>query len=312
MEYGLANLITADGERVAIWVPSGFFRLDQLVSARYAGNLRSLMDDWVEFQTLLPRLVDECDKQGGLSLAYVPIADAMLSTPIKYPNKVVCVGGVYKDHLLEFNLPAQRWPKLPMFLRPPSTSLIGPGGQVQVPPRTQQFDWEVELVVVMGRRLTDGDLKTAREAIAGYSIGLDLTCRDLLDRESTVGVDLVRAKAQDGMAPVGPMLVPADVVGDPQSLRLRLYVNDEIKQDGSTVDMMYTVYEQIAIVSQYITLEPGDIVFTGSPAGSGASIGQFLKPGDRVRAEIERIGRLEIDIAATRKILDVESSFHFV
>jgi 2-keto-4-pentenoate hydratase/2-oxohepta-3-ene-1,7-dioic acid hydratase in catechol pathway len=312
MEYGLANLITADGERAAIWVPSGFFRLDQLVSARYAGNLRSLMDDWVEFQTLLPRLVDECDKQGGLSLAYVPIADAMLSTPIKYPNKVVCVGGVYKDHLLEFNLPAQRWPKLPMFLRPPSTSLIGPGGQVQVPPRTQQFDWEVELVVVMGRRLTDGDLKTAREAIAGYSIGLDLTCRDLLDRESTVGVDLVRAKAQDGMAPVGPMLVPADVVGDPQSLRLRLYVNDEIKQDGSTVDMMYTVYEQIAIVSQYITLEPGDIVFTGSPAGSGASIGQFLKPGDRVRAEIERIGRLEIDIAATRKILDVESSFHFV
>ena len=312
MEYGLANLITADGERAAIWLPSGYFRLDQLVSARYAENLRSLMDDWIEFQTLLPRLVDECGKLGGLSPAYVAIAGAVLSTPIKYPNKLICVGGVYKDHLLEFNLPAQRWPKLPMFLRPPSTSLIGPGGQVQVPPRTQQFDWEVELVVVMGQRLTDGDLKTARDAIAGYSIGLDLTCRDLLDRASTLGVDLVRAKAQDGMAPVGPMLVPADVVGDPQSLRLRLYVNDEIKQDGSTVDMMYTVYEQIAVVSQYITLEPGDIVFTGSPAGSGASIGQFLKPGDRIRAEIERVGCLEIGIAPTRKILDVESSLHFV
>jgi 2-keto-4-pentenoate hydratase/2-oxohepta-3-ene-1,7-dioic acid hydratase in catechol pathway len=304
MEFALANLSTSDGERAAISLPSGYFRLDRFdatFSAMFGRSLRDIVTRWQSAWPALQEMARRCAQSGTSSSAFVSAADAALVTPIRFPNKLVCVGGVYRDHLREFNLPAERWPKMPMFLRPPSTSIVGPGDAIAIPPNTKQFDWEIELAVVMGARLTDADLDSAQAAIAGYTVGIDLTCRDLLDRESTIGVDLVRAKAQDAMAPVGPELVPASFVGDPQQLGLRLYVNDQIRQNGCTSDMLYSVYEQVATISRFITLEPGDIVFTGSCAGSGASIGQFLQPGDRVRAEIDKVGRLEVGIAEARR-----------
>ena len=299
--FSLANLDTPEGERAAICLTAGYFRLDRLGAKRMAISLRSLMDIWASAYPEILEKAQLAAKAGEASPAFVPPAQVRLTTPIKFPNKIVCVGGVYRDHLLEFNLPAERWAKMPMFMRPPTTSLVGPGGEVPIPPNTKEFDWEVELAVVLGARLTDGDLDSARAAIAAYSIGIDLTCRDLLDRNAPAGVDLVRAKSQDNMAPMGPTLVPAEFVGDPQRLGMRLYVNDEIKQNGTTSDMLYSVYEQVANISRFITLEPGDVVFTGSCAGSGASIGQFLQPGDRVRAEIDRIGRLDISIGKARQ-----------
>jgi 2-keto-4-pentenoate hydratase/2-oxohepta-3-ene-1,7-dioic acid hydratase in catechol pathway len=300
MEFALANLCTVDGERAAIALPQGYFRLDRL-AAGFDASLREVVNRWDAAYSSIVEFAHRCETMGPSSNAYVSSADAELATPIRFPNKLVCVGAVYKDHLREFNLPAERWPKMPMFLRPPTTSIVGPGAKVAIPPGTAQFDWEIELAVVMGARLTDADLVSAKAAIAGYSVGIDLTCRDLLDRGSAVGIDLVRAKAQDEMAPVGPVLMPAAFVGDPQQLGLRLYVNGEIKQNGTTSDMLYSVYEQVATISRFITLEPGDIVFTGSCAGSGASIGQFLKPGDRIRAEIDKVGCLEVEIAEARR-----------
>jgi 2-keto-4-pentenoate hydratase/2-oxohepta-3-ene-1,7-dioic acid hydratase in catechol pathway len=299
MKFALANLVTVEGERAAIALPSGFFRLDRS-SPHFRRSLRSVLDDWDDAKHGVMQIAKALAEEGDTYV--LPHAGARVTTPIKYPNKLVCVGGVYRDHLREFDLPAQRWPKMPMFLRPPTTSIVGPGSVIAIPPTTQQFDWEIELAVVIGRRITDASLDSARAAIAGYSVGIDLTCRDLLDRSSALGVDLVRAKAQDGMSPVGPTLVPAQFIDDPQSLRLRLYINDEIKQDGSTADMLYTVDEQIATISRFITLEPGDVIFTGSPAGSGASIGQFLKPGDQIRAEIEQVGSLECMIGKSRPL----------
>ena len=299
--FSLANLNTSDGDRAAICLPAGYFRLDLLGTEHMAVSLRSLMDLWATKYPQVVELAQRCATQGEGSPAFVSAAEARLTTPIRFPNKMVCVGGVYRDHLLEFNLPAERWAKMPMFMRPPTTSLVGPGCEVPIPPNTKEFDWEVELALVLGARLTDGDLESARAAIAAYSVGIDLTCRDLLDRNAPAGVDLVRAKSQDNMAPMGPTLVPAELAGDPQRLGLRLYVNDEIKQNGNTSDMLYSVYEQVANISRFITLEPGDVVFTGSCAGSGASIGQFLKPGDRVRAEIDKIGRLDISIGEARQ-----------
>jgi 2-keto-4-pentenoate hydratase/2-oxohepta-3-ene-1,7-dioic acid hydratase in catechol pathway len=310
MRFTLANLLTADGERAALALPSGYFRLDVLMPSLFSHNLRGLLDAWEEAYPILTSLAEECALAGAESRGYVAADQARLATPIKYPNKLVCVGGVYRDHLREFNLPAERWPKMPIFLRPPTTSIVGPGCSIPIPPSTEQFDWEIELAVVIGKRLTDADLSSARAGIAGYSIGIDLTCRDLLDRASTLGIDLVRAKAQDGMSPIGPVMVPAEFIRDPQALRLRLYVNDRIKQDGSTSDMLYSVDEQVATISKYITLEPGDVIFTGSPAGSGASIGQFLAPGDCLRAEIDDIGSLTCKIARSRTVpvRDVEVS----
>ena len=216
--------------------------------------------------------------------------------PIRYPNKLICVGAVYRDHLEQMDLPAERWPRMPIFLRPPTTSIVGPGRTVRIPATTREFDWEIELVAVIGRTLTNADETQAAGAIIGYSVGIDFSCRDLLDRGSAAGVDLIRAKAQDTMAPMGPVIRPADQVGDPQNLSLTLWVNDELRQDSTTANMLFPVYEQVATISRFITLEPGDVVFTGSPAGSARSADQFLTSGDRIRAEIEKVGVLDLEL----------------
>jgi 2-keto-4-pentenoate hydratase/2-oxohepta-3-ene-1,7-dioic acid hydratase in catechol pathway len=297
VNFALATLNTTSGERAALAIDGAYFRLDRM-SPGWSMSVRAILDEW---QQAYPRLVaaaDQCVREGSASAAFVSSMDAELLTPVKFPNKLICVGGVYRDHLLEFNLPAERWKNMPIFLRAPTTSIVGPGRTLVIPATTNQFDWEIELAVIVGSRLKSADLDAAGAAIAGYSVGLDMTCRDLLDRDSPTGVDLVRAKAQDGMAPVGPFIRPAAFVGDVCNLRLRLSVNDEIKQDGCTADMLYSVPEQLSTISQYITLEPGDIVFTGSPAGSGASIGQYLQPGDRIRAEIETVGCLDVEVVA--------------
>jgi 2-keto-4-pentenoate hydratase/2-oxohepta-3-ene-1,7-dioic acid hydratase in catechol pathway len=297
VNFAIANLSTSSGERAALAIDSNYFRLD-LLSSEWDTSVRAILDKWRQTYPSLVTAAQQCAHEGSKSKGFVSSENVRLLTPVKYPNKLVCVGAVYRDHLLEFNLPAERWTNMPIFLRAPTTSIVGPGRTLVIPATTKEFDWEIELAVVVSQRLKNADLQTAEAAIAGYSVGLDMTCRDLLDRGSPTGPDLVRAKAQDGMAPVGPTMRPAEFIKDPQNLRLRLYVNDEIKQNGTTADMLYSIPEQLSTISRYITLEPGDIVFTGSPAGSGASIGQFLHPGDRIRAEIEQVGTLHVEVAA--------------
>ena len=294
--FALATLETSDGDRAALVIDGAYFRIDQLSGATEFVSVRQILDHWDRHWPLLQALASTCRAGGQEAVAARVEGQPRLTAPIKYPNKLVCVGAVYSDHLAEFGLPPTRWPKMPIFLRPPTTSIVGPGDTLVPPRSTQQFDWEIELAVVIGRRITDVDQDTAATAIAGYSVGLDMTCRDLLDRDSPTGVDLVRAKAQDGMAPLGPVVTPAAFVSDPRSLSLKLWVNDELKQNGTTANMLFSIPEQISTISQFITLEPGDVVFTGSPAGSAAKTGRYLKPGDRIRAEIEQVGRLEINV----------------
>jgi 2,4-didehydro-3-deoxy-L-rhamnonate hydrolase len=151
--------------------------------------------------------------------------------------------------------------------------------------------------VVVGRRLRHADREEAAGAIAGYSVGFDLSCRDLFHVDNDLKVDLVRGKAQDTMAPCGPAVVPAAFIPDPYDLRLRLWVNDEPMMDASSSEMLYRIDEQLSIISVFLTIEPGDMLFTGSPAGSaGAHGGRFLRPGDRIRGEIERVGTLEVTV----------------
>ena len=292
-DYRLATLATGDGERAAIELDGRFYRLDRLAPGLPAVGLRVLLDDWSHTLAVLDDRIAAADS-ALLDVAFVDSPEVL--SPILFPNKLVCVGAVYRDHLEQFGLPPDRWPSMPIFLRPPTTSVVGPGRTVRIPPTTRQFDWEIELAVVIGKRLTAATEVEAQAGIAGYSIGIDFSCRDLLDRDSPVGVDLVRAKAQDCMAPVGPVMALARAVGDPQDLGLRLWVNGELRQDGRTSTMLFSVYEQVATISRFVTLEPGDIVFTGSPAGSARSDDQFLKSGDRITAEIDRIGTLKLEL----------------
>jgi 2-keto-4-pentenoate hydratase/2-oxohepta-3-ene-1,7-dioic acid hydratase in catechol pathway len=294
--FSLATVDTSDGERAALMTGGSYYRLDVLAESPVFQSVRRILDAWGRHWPLLERLAAECDAGEARAVRARLQGEIALLAPIKFPNKLVCVGAVYKDHLAEFNLPATRWPKMPIFLRPPTTSIVGPGDTLVPPRTTRQFDWEIELAVVVARRIKDADQATAAAAIAGYCVGLDMTCRDLLDADSPTGVDLVRAKAQDGMAPLGPALMPAAFVHDPQNLRLKLWVNGELKQSGSTANMLFPIAEQLSTISQFITLEPGDVVFTGSPAGSAAKTGAYLKIGDRIRAEIEQVGCLELTV----------------
>lgn len=294
--YALATIAIDQGDGAALVVDGSYYRLDRLDDTLPSGGVRALLEDWPNMVGRLDALAASLTTGDG-SPAYVPAP--IVLAPIRYPNKLLCAGAIYSDHLEQFDMPSTRLRNMAIFLRPPTTSIIGPG-PARIPPGTEKMDWEVELAVIIGRRLTDGDEDDAKAAIAGYSIGIDFSCRDMFDTGQPTGADLLRGKAQDGMAPLGPLLVPAHFIGDPQALWLRLWVNDTLRQDGTTADMMFPVYEQVATISGLITLEPGDVIFTGSPAGSARGPGDYLKPGDRVRAEIEHLGTLGMEMQPPR------------
>jgi 2,4-didehydro-3-deoxy-L-rhamnonate hydrolase len=214
---------------------------------------------------------------------------------VLYPNALLAVGANYSGHLREMGLKVEKWGVMPFFIRPPRTTLVGPGETVRIPRSTKQFDWECELAIVLGRTLRQASREEAAAAVAGYSIGLDLTCRDLIPVDNDLHVDLVRGKAQDTMAPCGPGIVPAEFIANVDDLRIRLSVNGAPMMDARTSEMLYKGDEILAEISRYITLSPGDICFTGSPSGSaGAHGNRWLKPGDTISAEIEQVGVLNV------------------
>ncbi|HJT62676.1 MAG TPA: fumarylacetoacetate hydrolase family protein [Burkholderiales bacterium] len=225
-------------------------------------------------------------------------ADRVL-TPLQYPGKVLCAGANYYDHLKEMGVPDLRKEaqRLFFFFKPPRNALVGPGRTVRYPADSRMFDWEVELAAVIGRRSRRLTMANALDAVAAYTIGIDLSARDLNRAPETFyKLDWVAGKAQDTGCPLGPRLVPAKFIRDPQDLALKLSVNGEVKQDARTSGMIFDLREQLVTLSAIMTLDPGDVVLTGTPAGVGFPKQTFLKPGDRIDAEIESIGRLSVEI----------------
>ena len=304
MTFALGTIALDGHDVAALAIDDRTYRLGVLYPDLPKGGLRALVADW---DALNARIAADAARLSDGSPAAAIVEHPVWLAPLRYPNKQVCVGAVYRDHLEQMNLPAERWPKLPIFLRPPTTSIVGPGRTVAIPAMTREFDWEIELAVVLKSVLTDATEAEAAAAIAGYSVGIDFSCRDLLDRGSPVGVDLIRAKAQDTMGPIGPWIRPADQIADVQRLALKLWINDDLRQDGTTASMLFSVAEQLATISRFITLEPGDVVFTGSPAGSARSEAEYLRPGDRVRAQIEQVGTLDIELYSRTRDAEVVS-----
>lgn len=294
--FTLATIQSDSKPRAAIGVDGSLYILSESQTPFSQHSVKDLLANWAVVFPILETLADDIRK-GQLQLCDHRIAaeEAQLLTPIMYPNKLVAVGANYSGHLKEMGLPPTKWDPMPFFLRPPTTSLVGPGKTVRIPKCTNQFDWECELAVVVGHHLHNSSREEAAAAIAGYTIGLDLSCRDLIKANNGLKIDLMRGKAQDTMAPCGPYIVPAKYLPDISNLRIRLSVNGKLMMDASTKEMIYTCDEQLSIISDFITLEPGDIVFTGSPSGSAGMHGNcWLKPGDRIVAEIEGIGELNV------------------
>jgi len=206
---------------------------------------------------------------------------------IPRPGKIVCVGLNYRDHAEEQGV---ELPEAPLLFAKFTTSLIGPGDPIVIPSITHQVDYEAELGVVIGERVQGISRENALQAVRGYLCLNDVSARDLQFSDG----QWTRAKSLDTFCPIGPELVPAEDIPDPQSLAIRAIVNGEALQDSSTSKMIFTVAEIIAHVSRAITLEPGDLIATGTPAGVGAFRDPpiWLRPGDEVTIEIEDVGSL--------------------
>jgi 2-keto-4-pentenoate hydratase/2-oxohepta-3-ene-1,7-dioic acid hydratase in catechol pathway len=218
-----------------------------------------------------------------------PIEDVRLLAPV-LPRKFLAIGLNYADHIAESGMQA---PEFPIFFNKQATCVVGPGSDVHMPRASNLLDYEGELAIVIGARCRHVPEERAHEVIAGYTIANDISVRDWQLRTPT----MTMGKSFDTHGPLGPFVVTADELGDPHRLAIRTFVNDELRQDGDTSEMVFDCFQQVAHLSEAFTLEPGDVIATGTPAGVGAVIQPFpdglLKVGDTVRVEIDGIGALD-------------------
>lgn len=236
----------------------------------------------------------------GLETDDAPVIDYdALLPPLLWPRKVVCAGVNYRRHIREMGgeIPAEGWRPF-FFLKAPTTTVVGPSDPIIVrSPEKARYDWEAELAVIIGVGARDIPPGDALAHVAGYCVANDVTARGYHRRESVPAdafiYDWFAAKSMDSSLPLGPGITPAFQVRDPQDLRLRLWVNGDLQQDESTSDMICTVAELVSAASEVATLEPGDVITTGTPSGVGAGRGLFLRAGDVVRATIDGLGTLE-------------------
>jgi 2-keto-4-pentenoate hydratase/2-oxohepta-3-ene-1,7-dioic acid hydratase in catechol pathway len=221
-----------------------------------------------------------------------PYREVRAVAPVPRPGKIVCVGLNYRDHAAETGTPV---PTEPVLFAKFANSVVGDGATVGIPPATTEVDWEAELGVVIGsttRRVTP---ERALDHVAGYVVLNDLSARDLQRR----GGQWTRGKAVDGFLPMGPYLVTADEVPDPQALGIRCAVNGQTVQDSSTGQMVFGVAELVSTISRTMTLEPGDCIATGTPPGVGMAMTppRYLTSGDVVTVEIDGLGTLTTTMA---------------
>ena len=213
--------------------------------------------------------------------------------PIERPQKIICVGLNYRDHAEEQGVDAPEKPIL--FAKWPNT-LIGPGESIVLPAASEKVDYEAELGVVIGARVRNVSRENALAAVRGYICANDVSARDLQFADG----QWTRGKSPDTFCPVGPRLVPAAEVSDPHDLRIRAIVSGEVLQDSTTANLIFGIDEIISYASQTSTLEPGDLILTGTPAGVGVfrDPKRLLQPGDEVTIEIEGIGELTNPVVA--------------
>ncbi|MFI5283754.1 MAG: fumarylacetoacetate hydrolase family protein [Candidatus Dormibacterales bacterium] len=231
------------------------------------------------------------------------VADAELQLPIRYPRKVLCSGTNYYAHMREMKVSRAEGARPYFFLKPPTTALIGPGQPIVVPADpAAKVDWEAELAVVIGRRGRHIKESEALGYIAGYSAINDVSLRGPHRVQHPIGEpfqwDWLASKGADRSTPLGPGIRPAFQVPDPQRLDLRLWVNGNLKQQANTSDMIDGVAALIAAASKILTLEPGDVIATGTPDGVGLPRGEFLRPSDLVEMEVADFGRLSNPVIA--------------
>jgi 2-keto-4-pentenoate hydratase/2-oxohepta-3-ene-1,7-dioic acid hydratase in catechol pathway len=283
---------------------------DAAKSAGVPSSVLAILQGWPSASRLLVQAAKRL--AGGKSRAKgLPLSRVKLLAPLLYPGNIYCAGANYTDHVAEMERAQGLAPGPTMkdlgekpwhFVKSSKSAVVGPGAQVKLPAYSNAVDWEVELAAVIGRPAKDATVEQALACVAGYTIANDLSARDAMRRAknpptSPFHFDWVSQKCFDGACPLVPWIVPAAELRDPGKLGIRLWVNDELMQDSSTAKMIFSTAEQIAMLSSRLTLQPGDLVLTGTPAGVGMGRKRFLKAGDTVRLWIEEIGELSHSMA---------------
>jgi len=283
----LTTLNTPHGPRPAVLVADRYVDL-VATDPRFPPSMRLLLAD--------PGLLTAAREVAGRPNAVsVPVASARLHSPVHDPQKIVCVGLNYRDHAVESRMPI---PKEPVLFSKFPSALIGHGDPIVVPKVSSKVDYEAELVIVIGKRGRRIPEAGAMDHVAGYSVGHDVSARDWqLEKD---GKQWMVGKTFDTFAPVGPTLVTRDEVPDPHKLGIRLRVNGKTMQDSNTEQMIFSVAQLVCYLSAVFTLEPGDLVFTGTPPGIGHALKPpvYLTGGEVTEVEIDLLGVLRNPVAA--------------
>jgi 2-keto-4-pentenoate hydratase/2-oxohepta-3-ene-1,7-dioic acid hydratase in catechol pathway len=251
-------------------------------------NTIELIQQWRDLKSNFEKVISETTPDTAL-------ANVHLLAPVARPGKVMAIGLNYADHIRETS---QKMPTHQIWFTKAVTSINGPSDPVELPIASAQVDYEAELVVIVGKRCKHVPKESAADVVFGYCAGNDVSVRDW-QMQTT---QWVLGKSFDTHAPIGPWIVTADEIGDPHTMDIRCFVNGDMRQNSNTENLVFNVYEQIAHLSRVMTLEPGDIIFTGTPGGVGLAMRppQWLKTGDKVRVEIDRIGSIEAEMQPER------------
>ena len=279
--------------RIARFTEGGITRFGKIVDSKVVdlsgvdgvgGSMRQLLENLPKLRTTLEAARDP---------AYA-LQSIKFEAPINDPQKFLAIGMNYKAHAEEARASGIPIPSSQLWFNKQVSCLNGPYDPVELPKVVEKLDYEIELGVVIGRRCRRVKAAEARSVIAGYLVVNDVSARDWQHRSPTFTL----GKSFDTHGPIGPWLTTDDEIPDPLALEMTLMVNGEERQRMTTNDMIYNIYDQIEYLSTVMTLEPGDILATGTPAGVGAASGRLLQAGDVVRAQIERLGYIENCVVA--------------
>ncbi len=287
--YDLAMTIERAGHKPVV-------RADSIIAA---------LHDWDLLRPQIDRVVSAVQAgHANLTKMGRPLPTVKLLAPVLYPGVLYCAGANYRDHLLEMTgKSVDKGDRQPFFfLKTVAGTVIGPGEAVRLPSYSAKVDWEAEIALVIGRTGKNIPAYGAMDHVAGFTIMNDLSARDLTKRDDVPFLfDWLGQKCFDTAAPMGPWITPVDAIPDPNDMAIRLWVNEDLKQNSNSSQQIFSFNEQIAYLSRHVTLNPGDVIATGTPAGVGMARGEFLKTGDRIKIEIEGLGMLFNPVVADKE-----------
>jgi 2-keto-4-pentenoate hydratase/2-oxohepta-3-ene-1,7-dioic acid hydratase in catechol pathway len=301
--YKLATYRTKLGPRAGIVVGDEVFDAAKLTGKPAYATVNGILADWKSAEGALKKAAAGAGKSRA---ARQKLAKTRFLAPVPLPQTIFCAGANYADHAAAMarrqNMPEPADPHelgvKPWHFIKAARTITDPGATVKATHYAKELDWEIELAAVIGRPAKDVSKDKALSYVAGYVVAIDFSARDRgrrpgIEATSFFKMDWSKHKSFDGSCPLGPWITPASDIADPQKLALKLWVNGALKQDSNTEKMLFTLAEQIEQLSINMTLHPGDLILTGTPAGTGGESGEFLKSGDVVKVWIEGIGEFQ-------------------